>query len=81
MLFYEYIIELLFVLYFMVCNDVFILAEKAVSLLLVNPICDKFFKDANGDSDLLVVPRRAHYDNRNVWKRVKEMLLFLCVPL
>jgi len=33
-----------------------------------HPICDKFFEDANGDSDLLVVPRRAYYDNRNAWK-------------
>ena len=33
-----------------------------------HPVCDKFFKDANGDSDLLVVPRKAYYDNRNAWK-------------
>ena len=31
------------------------------------PLCNKFYKDAHEDSDLLVVPRRAYYDNRNAW--------------
>ena len=48
---------------------------------MFHPICDKSFKDANGDSDLLVVPRRAYYDNRNAWKSDKGNVVVVLVEM
>lgn len=45
------------------------------------PICDKFFKDANGDSNLLVIPRRAFYDNRKAWKHGKGNVIVVLVEM
>jgi len=45
------------------------------------PLCDKYFKTADGDSDLLVVPRRAYYDNRNAWKPTKGNVVVVLVEM
>ncbi len=46
-----------------------------------DPICNKHFKDADGDSDLLVVPRRAYYDARNAWKPGKGNVVVILVEM
>ena len=46
-----------------------------------HPLCDKYFKSAEGDSDLLVVPRRAYYDSRNAWKSTKGNVVVVLVEM
>ena len=48
---------------------------------MFHPICDKYFKDADGDSDLLVIPRKAFYDNRNAWKPDKGNVVVVLVEM
>ena len=43
------------------------LKDKASNESSFLPICNKYYKDAHKDSNLLVIPRRAYYDHRSVW--------------